>query len=419
MPNFGVKNKDLFFKTLWHRGDLVMDCNSNVQNISNITIDLNATVGKDLTVFGNANIVNGFLCSKIIDKTGSDMYSKIKDTSVTIYDTTNQEFSSGFFVRSNGWIVSSAHGFLDSDVTTKHPPENIFVSVTNLNQVPNNNVVLQADSIYVDAAGDIAVIKVPGVTTQPYIQWGNSIQTAKGSRCYVIGNPLASDQQSISGGLVRDNEFVRFPTPLENVLTSISSYSGHSGSPILNELGHAIGILTFGIQGDANADVSTLTGGPSQRVAERIVDDMIVNLADYTQKGYMGVNIWFPVNTFDIIDLGLLGTGFTTKGIRLGNIEAGEALDLANLANDDVIISVNGLTVGDLDNQTHPSTVTWFKTPGETVQVNYIRPPSTTIISTPVTLGLYPPDKDIPLFGRFSGTGETYTFNLPGTRLRR
>jgi S1-C subfamily serine protease len=419
MANFGKLDKDLFCKTLHVRGDLVIDCYGNFQNIGNISIINDASVGGNLTVQGNANIQNGFITTKLIDKTGSALYSSMKNASVTIYDSTNQEFSSGFFVSESGWIVSSAHGFLDGNVVTKHNANSLYVSITNMNGFADNNMVVQADSLYIDAAGDLAVIKVPGVMSQSYLEWGDITNASPGDRCFVIGNPLASDQQSISDGIVRDREFVKFPNPLESILTSVSSYSGHSGSPIVNERGKVLGVLTFGIQNSANADVSTLTGGPSQRIAEPIVNAMISNNSDYTTKGFLGANVWFPVNTFDIVDLGLVDSGFSTKGIRLGNIFPGEPLEVAGLQNDDIIIQVDTEVVGDLDSQTHPSTVTWFKTPGEAVTVQYIRPPSTVVFSNVITLATFPFGADEPLFGKFSGQGGNAFFNLPGTKVVR
>ena len=419
MPNFGPKNIDLFCKTLWIQGEVVIDCDRDIQNVGNILAVYDVLTGRDLYVFGNANVVTGFTETKLIDKTGTALYGNIKNASVTIYNNDNKEFSSGFFLYGNGWVVSSAHGFLDGNVETKVNANSVYVSVTDMNGVTGQNMVLQATELYVDAAADLAVLKVPGVMTQPHLQWGNSIATGPGSRVYTIGNPFFSDHQSISQGLIRDNEFVRFPVAVESVLTSDSSYEGHSGSPIVDEYGKVVGVLTFGIKGSANVDVSTLTGGPSQRVAQPIISDMIANQTDYTKKGFLGANVWFPVNTFDIIDLGLVGSGFTTKGIRLANIFPSEPLSNAGLINDDIIVQVDDYIVGDLDKQPHPSTATWFKTPGSNVTVQYIRPPSTTIITQEVTLSNYPTDADTPLFGNFSGQGDNRFYNLPGTKLKR
>ena len=416
--NFGKLDKDLFCGTLWIKGNEIFDANSNLKNVNNLTVDGNALVYGDEHIVGNA-IVGGWLTAKLNDQTGISVYQKIKNASVSIYNSTNQEFFSGFFVDPNGWVVSAAHGFLHGNVTTKESAANVFVSVTQVNGSPMDNLVIQASNIYVDAAGDIAVIKLPGIMTQSYLEWGNSLNTSPGNQCFAIGNPLASDQQSICEGIVRDNTFVKYPIAVESILTSVSSYSGNSGSPIVNQHGKVLGILTFGIQGDANADVSTLTGGPSQRIAQRVVDDMITMQHDYDQKGYLGVETWYPVNAFDIVQLGLLGSGFTTKGIRLGNVIPGDALDLAHLQTDDIITQCNGLVLGDLEGQTNITTVTWFKTAGETVDIQYIRPPSTTLIGTFATLDLYPESVDEPLFGNFAGSGDGVVYNLPGTRLRR
>lgn len=418
MPNFGPKDIDAFCKTLWIRGDLVIDCNRDIQHIGNITTVYDITAGRDLHVDNNA-FIRGFTQTRLLDQTGTALYGNIKDASVSIYNNTTQEFSSGFFIYGNGWVVTAAHGLLDGNVVTKESANNVYVSVTNMNGISGENRVLRASEVYVDAAADLAVIKVLGIMTQPYLQWGNSLNTSPGNRVYTIGNPLASDQQSFSQGLIRDNEFVRFPLAVESILTSDSSYQGHSGSPIVDERGNVVGVLTFGIKGDANADVSTLTGGPSQRMAQPIVSAMISSHDDYVQKGFMGANVWFPVNAYDVVTLGLVGTDFTTKGIRLGNIFPGEPLDVAGLQVDDIIVQVDDYVVGDLDGQTNPTVATWFKTAGTDVTVQYIRPPSTTVVSQTVTLASFPIDADVPLFGNFSGQGENRFYNLPGVKVRR
>ncbi|MDD1475228.1 serine protease, partial [Dolichospermum sp. ST_sed4] len=85
----------------------------------------------------------------------------------------------------------------------------------------------RCDIIGVDGFSDTALLKVkdplqdfwdekstldgdsiyPQLTTQNYLLWGNSRDTKIGSNCFVFGNPVGQDANSIAKGIVRDNKW--------------------------------------------------------------------------------------------------------------------------------------------------------------------------------------------------------------------
>ena len=150
-------------------------------------------------------------------------------------------------------------------------------------------IVNNIGNIIVDAAGDIAVLKVPGLTTQSFLNWGNSRTYTRGSPLAIVGAPLDVDINSIATGVMRNNQFVYGTpfSPIECILTDIASYAGNSGSPILDINGNVVGILEFGFL--INSVPILLTGGPSQYMAEQIVNRMIAGTNVVSQKDLSGI----------------------------------------------------------------------------------------------------------------------------------
>lgn len=351
----------------------------------------------------------GYVCSNIKDQTGWNLYNKVKDATVSI--GIEGSSCSGWFVSPDGWVATAAHCVLSPStgtVSDKIPAIKANVMVTSVNGVTGVDRIISASDVYVDAAGDIAILKVPGVTSQPYLQWGNSKQECIGNRCFVVGNPLGLDTQSLSGGYVRDNEFVFYPQPVESMFITAPTFGGNSGSPIINEECRVTGILTFGLLNSTEPESSfqtrteTLGGGMTSCMAEKVVNWMIENEADYTIKGWLGIDTWQTVNHISASNLGLVGTAFNIQGIYLdgpGALSAGSPLLSIPLLDGDVILEIDGVKVGDLNGQTHLSKVSWFKTSGQTVEIKWIRPPSLVVNCDTIILGSFPSAADSPLAG--------------------
>lgn len=379
-------------------------------------IDENAKINaNEMYSRGNVTVRDGsYVCSSIKDKTGWSLYNKIRDATVSIaVDGTS---CSGWFIRPDGWVATAAHCVLspsDGIVTDKIDPIKANVMVTGLNGVEGVNRIIQASNVYVDAAGDIAVLKLDGITDQPYLNWGNSSQECIGNRCFVVGNPLGSDTQSLSGGYVRDNNFVFYPQQVESMFVSAPTFGGNSGSPIINEECNVTGILTFGLIDSTvpavlGVKTESLGGGMSSCMAQRVTDWMIENESDYTIKGWLGIDVWTVVNHINASELGLVGTDFNVQGIYLvgpGALDGSSPL-IGTLMDGDVILEIDGVKIGDLEGQTHITKVTWFKQAGDQVEIKWMRPPSLTVNTNMFTLGTFPASNDSPLLGNLSKSAD-------------
>ena len=347
------------------------------------------------------------------------VYAAAKPAVVVINNASLGLIGSGFFIRPDGWVVTCAHvvggqtgtGTLASFKIS----DQLYVEVND----PNNSVAPPAPNSYivgvtggqvtVDAAGDIAVFQIPGLTNQPHLNWGDSLNYPRASPVAIIGAPLEIDINSIATGVVRNNMFSYGPSfnPLECLLTDVASYGGNSGSAILDVNGNVVGILEFGFT-SAGGEV-LLTGGPSQRLAQPIVNNMIAGTrvsGQKYQKTYIGMKSYRPMFVQDY------ASDTVTFPIFNPNAYLGGFLPLAvdppissfiTAGTNPIYKITDGVTtllLGNIDQQTTWTTMTWFKNPGDSVTVSYNFPAGT----TPATFNLValPNYYDLPLFGAAS-----------------
>ena len=383
---FGRQNRDGVFGSISINNTPIIDGDRNLQNIEEAQ-------------------VRGIL----LDGTGRSVYRKIRNATVSVL-VNGTSTCSGWFVTANGWVATAAHCVIDGQTLADGlvAVEDVCVTVTGPNGQGDDVVErVQPTAIYVDGAADFAMMKLPGFTKQEFLPWGSISTTGNGSRCFVVGNPLGVDTQSISDGVVRDNKYTRsMAVATESVLISAPVYPGNSGSPIVTERCEVIGIVSFQetfVREGVKIPADTLVGGTSSRLLKGVADWIIANEANYTAKGWLGVDAWYPLDAFHAKDLGL-PTSFGLKGMRVSIASGSPCLSATSgpdmpLSARVIILTVDGVKVGDSPTSQHFTTPLWFKSSGSTATVEWVyeadfdvTPPTT--YTSVITLGSWPAAMD-------------------------
>ena len=213
----------------------------------------------------------------------STVYSK---NATTIYSGSGSFVSFGAEDLQKGWFMTAAHTIMD-DNRTLHQETHIVDPHTNL-WLPIINA-----NIFIDGIADIALIKtnIDMTSTPNYTLKLASAMPKQGDRCFVFGNPLGIDADSISDGIVRDPHFSESGGQqiVDSIYVSSPSLSGNSGSPILNTAGDIIGILTFGAENQ-----ESLAGGANIDTMKKVFEVLTAENDNRDKKKYLGMKWIYP-----------------------------------------------------------------------------------------------------------------------------
>jgi hypothetical protein len=164
-----------------------------------------------------------------------------------------RDCATGFFVSADGVVVTAAHAVQGS--------RDIFVKISN-----GAEFSVEAISA-VDTGADIAILKVSG-TGLPTLKLADSDKITAGENVIAIGNPLGFEN-SVSTGVV-SGVFARGDHRVIHTTAPLSQ--GSSGSPLFNEMGEVVGIVTGSVAGAQNMnraiainEVKRLQIGPGAR----------------------------------------------------------------------------------------------------------------------------------------------------------
>jgi S1-C subfamily serine protease len=304
----------------------------------------------------------------------------------------------GFFVSlpgapaGYGYLATANHVITDYTRPGLPVATDVWIHITH----PTNSIVkLNGTTNCVigrDILSDVALLRIQG--TFPALTYANSrTELACGDNVTVIGYPEGFDAQSVTRGVVRDNKAV--PDVyfsgvgggfMESVLTDCSIYGGNSGGPMINDDGCWIGILSWGVGSDSN-----LNGGVCSYLAQTLFLNWITNFTSTPlqyNKGYLGVN----VQPMDLL-LSVVRNLPNVQGYLVTGIDS--SITPAKFNVGDIILSINGVDVGMLNNHYSLFTEVLLKTPGSSVSVTY-RPAGNlnSILTKSVVIAAFPAGKD-------------------------
>jgi len=366
------------------------------------TAPLKGKIAYDTTTnqpqFGNDSAWSSFSPS------AKNVWQNARDACVTLHTVDGQSSAacSGSFIQVTngiGYILTAAHCVGNTTPGGLVLNDAIYAHINNYNGTGVARI-RTCNVVGYDGVGDIAILSVSGMTVnQKVLEWGDSLSKLPGDRCYLIGNPLGIDHQSISEGAIRDPMYVDKDGTqlLETMWISAGGFAGNSGSCILDENSKIIGLYTYG-----PGTQETLGGGASQRLCQTVANKIITTGQNYREfRGELGI-IAAPVDAQIAVDLGLADTNFNVRGMSVTNVKAGRPAALAGIVNGDIITEVQGLTCGLNFGQTSHSTGYWHLARGSVINVKVLTAASNYTVEAllNITLNFAPlVSEDTPLSG--------------------
>jgi putative serine protease PepD len=294
---------------------------------------IGASIGRNTSTNLGANLVD----TKNIVERAPDSIAALAArvipavVSISVKAPTGSDTGSGFFLDSNGLIL-----------TNNHVVEPGAVSGTITVELSNGKKYL-AKLIGRDNSYDLAVLKID-VTSAPTLQLGNSDLVQVGDAVIAIGSPLGLSGTVTSGIISSKNRAVTTgngsgETSFINAIqTDAAINPGNSGGPLVDATGAVIGV---------NSAIATLGSG--------------------TQSGSIGLGFAIPINqakktveqliktgsaTYPImgisVDIRFTGTGALISSEGVGITPNGPAAR-AGLKVGDVIIKFDGVNISNSD----------------------------------------------------------------------
>lgn len=345
----------------------------------------------------------------------STVYSKyVKNATTTIYSGSGSFVSFGAEDLSKGWFMTAAHTIMD-DNRTLHQETHIVDPSTNL-WLPINNA-----NIFIDGIADIALIRtdIDMTSTPNYTLKLASAMPKQGDRCFVFGNPLGIDADSISDGIVRDPHFSESGGQqiVDSIYVSSPSLSGNSGSPILNTAGDIIGILTFGAENQ-----ESLAGGANIDTMKKVFEVLTTENDNRDKKKYLGMKWIYPSSfyrrTFCYTDVNI---PIPNQGAVVDFLHATSPFSSSTggptLAKYDVLLSavVKGKVIkfGTAQGQVSPGVLCYEYDINQRIDLEIFQKSTQGVIMIPFflnkTYGQQNPNNDTPLIGGVLSESESNT----------
>lgn len=280
---------------------------------------------------------------QVCNKAVVHIETQVTDDSSYFDAVPESDTGSGFFISTDGMIVTNYHVIKDASIIT--------VSL-------HDGSVYEAQLLGADDENDIAVIKISPTADAELeiLSFGDSESLVVGQKVIAIGNPFGYDRTLVTGiisGLSRPIRDENGRVLLGMVQTSAPINPGNSGGPLLNTEGDVIGINT------SIYSTSGTSQGMNFAVASNTAAASVNDIVNYgkVNRGWLDI---VPVQLSQaIVDYAGLKV---TKGLLVSQIVPGGLADQAGLKagnqqvrygnsviylGGDIITEINGVTVSD------------------------------------------------------------------------
>lgn len=317
----------------------------------------------------------------------ADVASKVSPAVVSILTETTTEgwfgnsisgqaAGTGFIISSDGYILTNKHVIEDAS----------SISVV----TDDGNTHTDVEFIGTDPLNDVAIIKIPHAENLPTVKLGDSKTITIGQQVIAVGNTLGQYSNTVTAGIISgqnrsitatDNSGGKAETLTDMLQTDASINQGNSGGPLVNAAGEVVGI---------NTAVATSANNLGFAIPIASVKGMVkrVQATGKVERAYLG--IYYISVTPEVAkkyDLPTDTGAYLHASDRRSAILRGSTAAEAGLEDDDIIVSVNGIKVG---NAGSVSTLIGEYAVGDHVQLGVVRDGKTIAINA--TLQAYPND---------------------------
>ncbi|MGB0260033.1 MAG: trypsin-like peptidase domain-containing protein [Flavobacteriaceae bacterium] len=256
---------------------------------------------------------------------------------------------SGVIVAPDGYIITNNHVIEGADQ----------IEVTT-----NDNRVFNAELVGTDPSSDIAVIKIIGEQSFPYVRFADSDQTKIGEWVLAVGNPYNLNS-TVTAGIISAKSRDLNPNDNSNqsfIQTDAAVNSGNSGGALVNTNGDLVGINTAITSNGMGTFIGYSFAVPSN-IARKIYEDIIE--FGNVQKALLGVSgngLNARIAEEYNIDV--------TEGFYVAAVEAEMGAKEAGIQAEDVIVKIDNTSINKFSDMTGYLS---SKRPGDRVEVTYLR----------------------------------------------
>ena len=230
---------------------------------------------------------------------------------------------SGVIVSNDGYIITNFH---------------VIENANEIEITTNDNKTFIAEIIGSDENSDIAVLKISGSNSFPYIRFANSDQTKIGEWVLAVGNPF-NLTSTVTAGIIsaKSRDLNDYDSKNQSFIqTDAAVNSGNSGGALVNINGDLIGINTA-IQSNNAGFIGYSFAVPSN-IARKIYED-ILEFGD-VQRGLLGVT-GQSLNTelSNELNLGI------TEGFYVNSTDKSMGAYMAGIKEGDVITKIDNVDI--------------------------------------------------------------------------
>ena len=230
---------------------------------------------------------------------------------------------SGVIVSNDGYIITNYH---------------VIENANEIEITTNDNKTFIAEIIGSDENSDIAVLKISGSNSFPYIRFANSDQTKIGEWVLAVGNPF-NLTSTVTAGIIsaKSRDLNDYDSKNQSFIqTDAAVNSGNSGGALVNINGDLIGINTA-IQSNNAGFIGYSFAVPSN-IARKIYED-ILEFGD-VQRGLLGVT-GQSLNTELSNELNLN----ITEGFYVNSTDKSMGAYMAGIKEGDVITKIDNVDI--------------------------------------------------------------------------